>query len=113
MSDHYVTVDWSGGYGESLSMTCEAPLESTCHAVFACECDQWSRDGIEDGAPWHAHDDDLPHVRHVGTFSADACTWRDWFDSSEEVMRGAIVFRVDGEWHDDHMTFKPSGAVKA
>lgn len=113
MSAHFVTCDWGTTGWPMLSMTCEEPPESMCHAVWTCECEGWSSDGVDNGEPWHHHYEDLPHVRHVGKFDRAVCNWGDWFDGSDETMRGAIVFRVEGKWVGDGMEFRPVGAVKA
>ena len=60
MSAHFVTCDWGTTGWPMLSMTCEEPPESMCHAVWTCECEGWSSDGIDNGEPWHHHDEDLP-----------------------------------------------------
>ena len=48
MSAHFVTCDWGTTGWPMLSMTCEEPPESMCHAVWACDCEEWSSDGIDD-----------------------------------------------------------------
>lgn len=111
MSTHLVTADWEPNGGPSMSLKCEAPAEALCHAVWACECEEWDEDGVEDGKPWHRHDGDSHLARHRGKFDPTECNLRDWFENSDEPMEGAIVFRVDPVFHGDYVTFKPAGAV--
>lgn len=100
---HTVTVEWGDHGGVSYQFRCNAPAEALCHAVYTCECDEWTDGGVENGRPWHSsvrYDDaDVEHEdRHYGTLDPDECGQRDWFENSDEVLRGSVTFPVTGTY---------------
>jgi hypothetical protein len=112
-ADHFVTVEWSWSSPfPRESLTCKAPVESICHAVWDCQCESWDADGIEDGAPWHSlQGGDFDSTeRHVGRFDRSECNLVNWFDNTDEVMRGSITFPVVAAFDGDYYTFTPERA---
>jgi hypothetical protein len=112
-AEHLVTADW--GTGESwptLHLACKAPDDAICHAVWDCECEQWGEHGVDSTGPWHEHAayDVDPAVRHYGRFDKTECNLVNWFDNSEEMMRGSISFPVAAEFDGDYYTFTPEAA---
>ena len=53
---------------------------------------------------WSANWDDNPE-RHHGTLDPATCNLRDWFDATEEPIRGSITFPVRPEFDNDHYLF--------
>lgn len=112
MSDHTVTVEWEdGSISPYMRFRCNAGPESLCHAVWTCECEEYDETGVTDGRPWHMLADGYRDVtysgvqRHVGKFEPDECSLRDWFENSDESLRGSVTFPVEGEWDGDSYLF--------
>jgi hypothetical protein len=109
MSAHTVTAEFSGDGWPVLTMTCHEPPESACHAKFDCECEAYTRTGVEDGIPWHEDeaigDDDAPE-RHFGRFDPDECNLRNWAENSDEWLTGKVTFPVTSVWEGDYYRFE-------
>jgi len=102
MAEHEVTAEWGVHGGVEYTFRCNAPAESLCHAVYDCTCEEWTDGGVEDGVPYHTvgSDDpvDIETIRHYGRFEPDECNERDWFENSDECLRGKVTFAVDGQY---------------
>jgi len=101
--DHTITVEWGTHGGVDYAFRCHAGPESLCHAVYDCTCEEWTDGGVKDGKPYHTvmtYDDAYAEheVRHVGRFEPDECNERDWFENSDECLRGKVTFPVVGEY---------------
>lgn len=95
---HHVTIDYGrNGYAPTTRLTCTAPEESLCRAVYGCGCEEYYDPRIESGVASHA---DGEGERHYGVFSD--CQLMEWFDNSDEVMRGAVTVPVRVEWNDGY-----------
>lgn len=103
MSDHTVTIEWEDGY-PSYAFACKAPSESLCHAVWDCDCEAWDQQGIENGEPWHGHDDG--EWRHLGHFQDGHCGLREWFENSDEAVCGSLTVPVTAEFQSDYYLFR-------
>lgn len=114
--DHTVTVDWDRDGYPRYSFGCTASADALCHAEFACECESYATAGVEGGRPWHSPEpwsegdglDDALEVRHLGDFNPESCGLRDWFENTDEAMRGSITFPVRAVWQGDYNTFEPT-----
>lgn len=95
-AEHHVTIDYGhDGYAPTTRLTCTAPEESLCRAVYGCGCEEYYDPRIDSGVASHANGEG---ERHYGVFSD--CQLIDWFDNSDEVMRGAVTVPVRVEWND-------------
>lgn len=110
---HQVTAEWGNHGGVSYWFRCNAPAESLCHAVYECVCEEWMDAGVTaDGLPYHDVDSGDPDdhgeqpIRHWGQFEPDVCNEQDWFENSDEVLRGKVTFPVKGEWDGNGYTFE-------
>lgn len=107
---HTVTIEWTPLGATDYTFRCLAPADSLCHAVYTCTCEEWQDGGVVDGAPWHipyggGDPDDVEAVRHFGVLDEAECGLRDWFENSDEAMRGSITFPVTAEWDGDMCLF--------
>jgi hypothetical protein len=112
---HFVTIDledWRPG--DHPSLTCEAPPEAMCHAVWTCDCEWWCKTGIENGRPWHAPGDysEPEYERHVGTFDPAECNLKDWAENSDECLRGKVMLPVRVEFDYDAVLFHAAGKAR-
>jgi hypothetical protein len=103
--DHTVTVEWDRQGWAGYTFTCHAPAFALCHAVYDCDCEGWTDDGITDGIPWHLVDDGDEEHRHTGALDPQQCGLRDWFENSDEALRGRVTFPVTPDWRGDHVLF--------
>jgi hypothetical protein len=107
-SPHVVTAEWSPHSSwPSYRLTCNAPADAICHAVYACDCPEWDEAGVDEHGPWHTHydadaDDD---VRHYGKTDPAECHLRDWLENSDEAILGSVTFPVRPEWEGDGYVF--------
>lgn len=104
---HTVTARFEDGhFVEALAtMTCTAPADALCHAVWNCDCDSWCTQGVNsEGLPFHESEDDYG-PDHVGRFDPEFCNLREWFDGSDETLNGEITFPVTPEWTGDGYRF--------
>ncbi len=107
-ADHFVTIDLEKSFpGDCPTVTCKAPVEAMCHAVWPCDCEAWFKSGVEDGKPWHIPGDysEPDYERHVGSFDPHQCNWKDWAENSDECLRGKVTFAVTPEWDGDYALF--------
>lgn len=110
-ADHVVTLEWHDySFSPTESLTCKADPGAFCHAVWDCECESWDEHGIEDGVPWHGYSSDDGDVRHFGRLDPTECNLVNWFENSEEVMRGSVTFPVVATFDGDYYTFAPEDA---
>jgi hypothetical protein len=106
---HFVTFDLEDWHpGDCPRMTCTAPADAMCHAVWSCDCEWWCKDGIEDGQPWHAPGDFSEHEyeRHIGKFDPKVCMFSDWAENSDECLRGVVTIPVTPEHDGDYVLFR-------
>lgn len=100
-SEHHVTIDYGRDGSPTLSLTCSAPADAPCRAEWSCDCEEFVWGEVEDGKPAHyTFDSEDEPVTHVGAFVPDYCSLVDWFDNSEEMMRGAVTVSVRVKWND-------------
>jgi hypothetical protein len=110
---HFVTLDLEDWHpGDRPSLTCEAPADAMCHAVWTCQCEWWHGSGVSDeGKPWHSvgdlNEDD--GERHYGTFDPTECNLRDWAENSDECLRGKVLLPVRAEFDYDAVLFHIAG----
>lgn len=114
-ADHFVTIDledWNPG--DRPTMTCKAPDDAMCHAVWSCDCEFWFKHGIEDGKPWHVPGDysEPEFERHVGRFDPTECNLKDWAENQDECLRGKVMLPVTPEWDDDYVLFHAAGPAQ-
>ncbi|SFK31786.1 hypothetical protein [Cellulomonas sp. KH9] len=103
---HTVTADFGRDGWPIYTFNCHAPAESPCHAVYDCGCDDgWADETVVDGVPSHRPMYDDEGTRHAGHLNTQACNLRDWFENSDEVLRGAYTFPVTPDWQGDHVLF--------
>ncbi|WP_353707632.1 hypothetical protein ABRQ22_17375 [Cellulosimicrobium sp. ES-005] len=101
---HTVTARFEDGrHVEALStMTCTAPADALCHAVWDCDCEAWDLPRVEDGRPVHMS---MYGGEHTGQLDPEFCNLREWFDNSDETLNGEITFPVTPEWTGDGYLF--------
>lgn len=113
---HHVTLDIEASriVEPTATMTCTAPEQSLCRAVWDCGCEEWGDPRIEDGRPVHTiieyGDDEDIEVDHVGRFDPAFCNLREWFHGSDETLNGKIVVAVTPEWTGDGYMFTITGS---
>lgn len=104
MSDHTVTMEF-GKYGPEYTMTCNAPFDAYCHAVYECDCESWNSSMVTgNGQPFHVTYD-FREEGHYGYFDSDECNLVTWFENSEETLRGILSFDVKSEFMGDYYIF--------
>ena len=113
MSEHTVTIDWGRDGWATNRFECHAPADAMCHAVWSCDCEEFYDAGIRNGVPAHRPDPDDPDRWHAGTFNAAACNLRDWFDNTDEPLRGEVTVPVRAEWQCGGYEFRPGAPVAA
>ncbi len=102
--DHTVTAEWDRrGWGPEFTFHCHAPALSPCHAMWTCDCESLAEQGIRDGIPWHrAYESD---DEHTGELNPQECSLRDWFENTDEALRGSVTFPVTPDWQGDYVLF--------
>lgn len=96
MSEQEHFVEFSYG---SWGVVCNAPDESLCHAEWECDCESWSKGGVDNGVPWHVgrydeHDQEIKCLGKFGTY----CNYQDWFE--DDQIEGSIRLPCDIDWDD-------------
>ena len=105
-----------------VTFECHAAADALCHAVYACDCEEWFESGVEDGNPWHetemitvcASESWERTVRHYGRFDPQECMARDWIENQGELESqqygpyGRILVPVDISWTGHGMEWRPS-----
>lgn len=111
MSTHTLTIDFGTGQDTAtLSFRCTAPAGELCHALYECSCEEWTDEGVVHGKPFHL---DMDDVTHFGYWRNDECRLEDWFDGSDEVVRGSVTVPVRPTWDGGYYGFDitPAEAV--
>lgn len=107
MSGHSVTIEWRDGW-QSYTFTCDAAPDSLCRVAWDCVCESWNDQGVEDGVPWHSHDDG--EWRCLGSFVEGLCNLRDWFENTDECIEGTLTVPVTARFQGDFYLFRVGGA---
>lgn len=115
MNKHTLTVDWTGGYGPTYRLNCNAPTTSDCHVVYDCACEEYSAYGRdhETNRPWHmvqvwseSENGGQTTEYHYGRFDPDECVMQGWFDGiGDELLHGALTVPVRAEWDGGNYVF--------
>jgi hypothetical protein len=104
-----MTLNWDGGW-LSYFPKCSAPSEALCRAKWDCDCESWSRVGVDEQGPWHEVYDgwDLEAGRHYGKPGGD-CGWILFIeDCPDELGKGEVTFPITMEWNGDGYVWSPS-----
>lgn len=107
-SEHTVTVKFDH-WGTHATLVCTAPLESQCHAVYSCDCEEYGGTGTDDGRPWHLplyEDPNEPVERHYGHFDPDECDLKNWFEETDDPLDGGLTFDVTPVWENSAYRFE-------
>lgn len=104
-SEHAVIID-ADDCGLTTRLICTAPPDALCHAIWTCDCEEQYAAEIRNGVPAHRPYSDDPDTWHAGRLDPTACAFRDWYEGSEETLRGTVRVPVSPEWHGDHYTFE-------
>lgn len=109
MSAHTVTIDYgTGAPFPTLSFRCNAPAGEPCHAYYECSCEEWEREGVVHGKPFHIDSGD---ETHFGYWRNDECRLQDWFENSDEAVVGSVSVPVTAKYTGGWYEFDITAAV--